>query len=73
VPLQNNSESPNNGWMKYMGMATQFFFSIGISLAVGWKLDDLLKTSFPLLIWVLPLCMIIASLIKLIRDTNTKK
>jgi hypothetical protein len=59
--------------MRYMGLASQFFISIGIFLAIGWKLDKLFHFSTPLLIWVLPLLIIIASLIKLIKDTSTKK
>lgn len=59
--------------MRYMGLASQFFISIGIFLAIGWKLDKLFLFTTPFLIWVLPLLIIIASLIKLIKDTSTKK
>jgi len=66
-------DANNRTWMRYMGMASQFFISIGIFLAIGWKLDGLFDFSTPFLIWVLPLLIIIASLIKLIKDTSTKK
>jgi F0F1-type ATP synthase assembly protein I len=70
---QNRPETRNGSWMRYMGMASQFFISIGVFLAIGWKLDKLFNFSTPFLIWVLPLLIIIASLIKLIKDTSTKK
>jgi len=70
---QNKPENDNRSWMRYVGMATQFFISIAVFLAIGWKLDKFFVFSTPFLIWVLPLLIIIASLIKLIKDTSTKK
>jgi F0F1-type ATP synthase assembly protein I len=70
---QNKPEANNRSWMRYMGLASQFFISIAIFLGIGWKLDKLFDFSTPFLIWVLPLLIIIASLIKLIKDTSTKK
>jgi F0F1-type ATP synthase assembly protein I len=69
----NKPESNDKSLMRYMGLASQFFISIGIFLAIGWKLDKLFHFSAPFLIWVLPLLIIIASLIKLIKDTSIKK
>ena len=59
-------------WMKYLGLGAQFFVSIALMLALGWKLDEWLKFSTPLLIWILPLLIIIFNLIKLIIETNKK-
>lgn len=56
-----------------MGLATQFFVSIGIGLWVGFKLDDYLSFSTPVFIWILPLLIVVSSLIKIIIDTNKKK
>ena len=56
-----------------MGLATQFFVSIGIGLWVGLKLDDYLSFSTPVFIWILPLLIVVSSLIKIIIDTNKKK
>jgi F0F1-type ATP synthase assembly protein I len=58
---------------RYMGLATQFFVSIGIGLWVGLKLDDYLSFSTPVFIWILPLLIVVSSLIKIIIDTNKKK
>ncbi|MFN6374715.1 MAG: AtpZ/AtpI family protein [Chitinophagia bacterium] len=59
-------------WMKYLGLGAQFFVSIALMLALGWKLDEWLERQTPLLIWVLPLLIIIYTLVKLIIETNKK-
>jgi hypothetical protein len=60
-------------WMKYAGLGAQFFVSIGLMLALGWKLDQWLKLKTPAFIWILPLLIIVYMLIKLIIETNKKK
>lgn len=59
-------------WMKYIGLGAQFFISIALMLALGWKLDQWIGRQTPLLIWVLPLLIIVYTLIKLIIETNKK-
>jgi hypothetical protein len=59
-------------WMKYAGLGAQFFASILIMLALGWKLDEWLHFESPILIWILPLLIIIFNLVKLIIETNKK-
>lgn len=58
--------------MKYLGLGAQFFGSIIISMAIGWKLDPLAGFSSPLLIWMLPLLAVIFNLVKIIVETNKK-
>jgi hypothetical protein len=60
-------------WMKYMGLGAQFFVSIGIMLALGWKLDQWAALKTPVFIWVLPLLIIVYMLVKLIIETNKKQ
>jgi hypothetical protein len=60
-------------WMKYLGLASQFFLGIGLALALGWKLDAVLAFTSPVLTWILPLLLIVSMLIKLIIETNRKK
>lgn len=57
---------------KYASMATQFFVAIGVAVYAGIKLDEWLKISFPLLVWLLPLLMILGMIIKVLTDTNKK-
>ncbi|MEY5045858.1 MAG: hypothetical protein RL713_1083 [Bacteroidota bacterium] len=66
-------EGPNSSLMRYMGLATQFFVTIGVGLWIGSKLDQYFSFGSPVLIWVLPLLIVVSSLIKIIVDTNKKK
>jgi chromate transport protein ChrA len=63
--------SPPAIW-KYMALGGQFFVSISLALAVGWKLDQWLDVKQSLLIWILPLAMVVFMLIKIIIETNKK-
>ena len=59
--------------MRYAGMAAQFMVSIGLGIYFGLKLDEWLNISFPLLVWVLPLLLIIGIIVKIITETSGKK
>lgn len=59
--------------MQYLGMATQFIVSLALGVFAGHWLDNRLKLSFPLLVWVLPLLIIVALMVKVIKDTSKKK
>lgn len=60
-------------WMRYLGLASQFFGSILIALGIGWKLDAVFGFTAPILIWILPLLAVVFNLIKIIIDTNKHK
>lgn len=62
----------NKQLMRYAGMAMQFLVSIGLGVFFGLKIDEWLHFSFPLLVWLLPLLMIVGILIKIIKDTDQK-
>ena len=68
-----NSENNNRDLLKYAGLATQIFLALGLSVFIGIKLDGWLKLSFPVLVWVLPLLILVSLLYKLINETNKKK
>lgn len=51
----------------------QFLAAIAIALFGGIKLDDWLKLSFPLLVWLLPLLVITGVIIQIIKDTGQQK
>lgn len=63
----------NNLLWKYAGLATQFLVAIGIAVYGGLQADKWLKIKNPLLVWVLPLLVIIAVIVKVIKDTAKKK
>jgi hypothetical protein len=58
--------------MRYAGLAMQFLVSIGIGIFIGLKVDEWLHFSFPLLVWLLPLLIIIGIIVKIIKDTSEK-
>jgi len=53
-------------------MGAQFLVSIGVGIFIGLKLDEWLHFSFPLLVWIMPLLIIIGLIIKIIIDTSKK-
>jgi hypothetical protein len=59
--------------MRYAGLAMQLFVSLGIAIFVGLKADAWLKLSFPLLLWLLPLLVIVGLIIKIIKETGSKR
>lgn len=69
--IKDKKESNKILW-KYASMATQFFVAIGLGVYAGIKLDEWLKISFPLLVWILPLLLILGMIIKVLTDTNKK-
>jgi len=59
--------------MRYAGLSTQVVVSIGVSVFLGIKADKGLKVSFPILSWALPLLVIVALLVNLIKSGSGKK
>ncbi len=64
----------NNRYLwKYAGMATQFLVAIAIAVYAGLKIDSWVKPGMPLAVWALPLLLITGIIIKIVKDTSTKK
>jgi len=63
----------NTSFIKYAAMATQFLVAIAVAVYAGSVLDNTLAIRKPFSIWLLPLLLITAIIIKIIRDTSTKK
>jgi F0F1-type ATP synthase assembly protein I len=59
--------------MRYAGLAMQFLISIGIGVFLGLKLDEWLHVSFPLLVWLLPLLIILGIILNIFKETSGKK
>ena len=71
--MYSNNKNNNRDLLKYAGLATQIFLALGLSVFIGIKLDGWFKLSFPVLVWVLPLLILVSLLYKLINETNKKK
>ncbi|MEO5967287.1 MAG: hypothetical protein ABIP69_03425 [Ferruginibacter sp.] len=63
----------DNHLLRYAGLASQFLIGIGIMVFGGLKADEYFKFKVPLLVWILPLLLIISVIIKLIKETSSKK
>lgn len=59
--------------MRYAGLAMQFLISIGLGVFIGLKADKWLTISFPLLVWLLPLLIIVGLLYNILKETSKKK
>ena len=65
-------QEANKQLMRYAGLGFQFLVGIGIALYFGLKADEWLNMSFPLLVWLIPLVIIIGVIIKTVVDTGKK-
>jgi F0F1-type ATP synthase assembly protein I len=63
----------NNLLTTYLSFAWQLIAGIALFIYIGIQADKWIKTKTPLLVWILPLLVIIAMMIKVIRDTTNKK
>jgi hypothetical protein len=70
--MMDKNES-NKQLLRYAGLAMQFLVSIGLCVFFGLKADKWLHISMPLLVWLLPLMVITAIILKIIRETAKKK
>ncbi len=58
--------------LQYFTFAWQLLAGLGLSVYLGIVVDKWLKTSMPLLVWILPLLVLTGMMIKVIRDTTKK-
>jgi uncharacterized membrane protein YjgN (DUF898 family) len=70
---QKPTKSRNADVMRYASLGTQLFVALGLAVFGGIKADAWLKTTFPLLVWILPLLIIVILIYKLIKETSNQK
>lgn len=58
--------------MRYAGLGTQIFVSLGIAVFAGYKADQWLDVPIPLLVWILPLAVVCMIIYKLIKETSKR-
>jgi len=68
----NNRRESNRQLLRYGGLALQMLLSIALGIYLGIKTDEWLQFSFPLLVWLFPLLIIAAIIIKIIKETGKK-
>lgn len=59
--------------LRYAGLGAQILVSIGLAVFIGLKADQWLNSSFPLLVWLLPLVVLSMMIYRLIKETSKKK
>lgn len=64
---------PSNDLLRYAGLGSQIFVSLGLAVFAGYKLDGWLNTPIPLLVWILPFLVLAMMIYKLIKDTSKRK
>jgi hypothetical protein len=58
--------------MRYAGLGSQIFVSLGIAVFTGYKADQWLKVPIPLFVWMLPLVVVCMIIYKLIKETSKR-
>jgi Na+/glutamate symporter len=59
--------------LRYAGLSSEVFASVGIAIFLGVKADKWLKLSFPMFSVSLPLLVIIALIVRLVKESSRKK
>lgn len=70
--MENKKNDSNKILLRYAGLGFQFLVGIGLAVFAGIKADEWLNISFPLLVWLIPLVIIIGVIIKVVVDTGKK-
>jgi Na+/glutamate symporter len=71
----NNQKNPSNKnlLIQYAGLGGQILAGLVIAVFLGKWIDEKLKFTFPVFIWLLPLIVIIGMILKAVKDTSKKK
>ena len=62
----------NQELLKYAGLASQLFATLGVAFFIGFKLDKKLHLRFPIFTITLPLAALISLLYKVYLDSSKK-
>ena len=72
-PGKERRTSNRSELMRYAGLSSEVLASVGISVYLGIKADKWLKLSFPIFSLSLPLLVIIALIVRLVKESSRKK
>ena len=67
---EKKSTGKTNQYLKYSGLAFQFFITLGITAFIGQKLDEYFETPQPFITILLVLLVFIALMYKLIKELS---
>ena len=63
-------QSNKNLLIQYAALALQLLLGLGLMVYGGIWIDKKIALLFPLFVWLLPLFLIVAMIIKVIKDTT---
>ncbi|HEX9514236.1 MAG TPA: AtpZ/AtpI family protein [Puia sp.] len=72
-PKEKRSSGNRRELLRYAGLSSEVFVSVGLSLFIGIKADKWVALSFPIFSWALPLLVIVVLIIKLVKETSRNK
>ncbi len=64
--MQNNK----NLLTQYLGFAAQLLLGLGLMVYGGTWIDKKIAINFPVFVWLLPFLLIVAMIVKVIKDTT---
>lgn len=70
--MRKDKKESNKDLLRYGGLTMQFLVAIGLSVFLGYKIDEWTGWNMPLAVWILPLIFILGMIIKIIIDTSKK-
>jgi|GEM_PF-515102 len=70
--MANKKPSNNNLLYQYMGFTMQLLAGLALAVYAGFWADRWIIPGIPVLIWLLPLLVIIATIVKAVKDTSGK-
>jgi F0F1-type ATP synthase assembly protein I len=70
MPEQEDKQSNISTYMRYSGMALEFFLICGVAAFIGTKLDKWLKLSFPAFTIILLLIAMSGALYRIYKQTT---
>jgi hypothetical protein len=59
--------------MRYAGLSTEVFASVGLAVFIGIKTDKWVHLSFPVFSCALPLIVIVVLIVKLVKETSKRQ
>lgn len=71
-PSNKKNVSNKDLLVRYAAIGTQILAALLVGVFLGKWIDAKLQLSFPILIWLLPLVLLIAMLLKVVRDTSKR-
>jgi uncharacterized membrane protein YfcA len=72
--MSTQKHNNDNDLLRYAGMGTQIFVSLGIAVYVGHFIDSRwIKSTVPILTLLLPLMVLFVIIYSLIKQTSKKK